>query len=206
MVSQFCCSSVRKRLRPSCLAFMSLNLSMVTPTNRLSTKNAHTTRKSTTTTQIQSWLSRIGCLSIPVASTASYMMSGHISSVAISNSVIRLLSTLSKFASLFTHSWYRTGYSLSLCSLAGSAFSLLLIRLTGNVSLISSWCLLLTMNQSGSASGSSVIRWNPTPLLVSLLRAWHHSRLMERDPPPPVMYLGSNRMPANVASQLSSSQ
>ena len=66
-------------------SFISLNLSMVTPTNRFMMKNEPTMMKTTKNTHAAGLASRQGCTFSSVASTPWYITSSHISSVAVSN-------------------------------------------------------------------------------------------------------------------------
>ena len=67
-------------------SFISLNLSMVTPTNRFMMKKEPTMMNTTKNTHAAGLASRQGCTFVSVASTPWYITSSHISSVAVSNS------------------------------------------------------------------------------------------------------------------------
>mmetsp|Transcript_58368 Transcript_58368/g.186050 ORF Transcript_58368/g.186050 Transcript_58368/m.186050 type:complete len:203 (-) Transcript_58368:3460-4068(-) len=101
--TQLRCSGVRNTLLPSCFSFISLNLSMVTPTKRFMTKKLPTMMNTTKNTHMKGSASRTGCASTPTASTPSYMIPSHISRVAISKRVSMLAPMLSKLLRLLSH-------------------------------------------------------------------------------------------------------
>mmetsp|Transcript_67548 Transcript_67548/g.154919 ORF Transcript_67548/g.154919 Transcript_67548/m.154919 type:complete len:208 (-) Transcript_67548:749-1372(-) len=102
LLTHFCWLAVINTAPPSSF-FSSLKLSMITPTQRLSTKKLPMKMKHTKKRLQTSCQSLRGCSMGFRPSTAAYMTSTHISVVAISNSVNMAAPSLSKCWLRFSH-------------------------------------------------------------------------------------------------------